>query len=60
MSGELHASATLSLRKKALVPIKQNAGRVPETMWARWRTENPCPYRESKLGCPSEVQSYTG
>jgi hypothetical protein len=36
MSGQLHAPAALSPRKDPLVPIGQEAGWDPESVWTRW------------------------
>jgi hypothetical protein len=52
---ELHAAASLPTGKKPLVPIGQEAGWAPESVWTTWRSEDSCP-----LGRPAYSQRYPG
>jgi hypothetical protein len=41
VSGQLHSPAALFPGKQPPVPIRQQAGWVPETLRTLWRSENP-------------------
>jgi hypothetical protein len=47
-SGQLHASAGLSLGKEPPLPFGYEAELAPEPVWTIWRREKSCPYRDSK------------
>jgi hypothetical protein len=42
VSGQPHAPAALPLGKEPPVAIGQEAGRIPESVWALWRILKTC------------------
>jgi hypothetical protein len=60
VGGQLQAPAALLPEKAPTVPIGQETGRVPKSVWTLRRREKSYPCRESNPGCPARSPSLYG